>query len=189
MKNFLIPLIVAFCPMSVALAEKTARELELMRVSISQAPGDDQSFIVRFENRMEVPWKILRPLDGSQQGLHMPVYDLNVKDAQGKEMPFSLGCGLSGLYSNIKWPDDYRIQILPGDTYEMKLRLNREIPSSGKYSVTFSYTYDVNSGLRPPQKGIVYPEDLMGGTVTSDTIQVDLKQYPPQETKQAPVKE
>ncbi|RYD30607.1 MAG: hypothetical protein EOP85_23630, partial [Verrucomicrobiaceae bacterium] len=108
MKTCLIQLLVTFFPLFAALADNTSKELQLTKVSISQTPGDDRSFIVRFENRMEVPWKILRPLDGSQQGLHMPVYDLNVKDAQGKEMPFSPGCGLSGLYSNIKWPDEYR---------------------------------------------------------------------------------
>lgn len=176
MKTCLITLLATFVPTVAALAKKASGGADPFKVSISQVKEGEGTITVRFENKMEVPLKLLQPLSGSEIGAQMPFYDLSVKDASGKELPYKSGCGTAGFSATMKWPDDYRIQIFPGHVYEMKLDIKRAIPATGDYSVTFHYTYDSGSGLARPHKGIAYPEDIWGGTASSKTVSMHLKQ-------------
>lgn len=140
----------------------------------SAAPG----VRVRFENHMLTPLKILRPLDGSEWGWHMPQYALSIVDSTGMSIPMGTRCGMSGLYSGLKWPDDYLIRLRPGDAYEMTVNLYRSIPVRTRYRVSFSYTY---STLKKPGKentGIQYPDDLWRGTATSKPVELELPTSP-----------
>lgn len=105
----------------------------------------------------------------------MPIYDLSIADATGKPIPLGLRCKLSGLYTDMKWPDDYRIQVLPGDAYETTVDLSREIPASGTYSVSFRYCYDPTSKIAKEDRFITYPEDLWIGEAVSATKQLEFE--------------
>ena len=87
---------------------------------------------VAFENKGDKPLKILKPVDGSEWGWHLPVYALKVVDPAGKELPMGERCGLSGLYSDLKWPDDYEIVIPAKGRTELTVRFSRPIPSTAK---------------------------------------------------------
>lgn len=105
-----------------------------MKVSVVRAATERDGVVIRFENRSQRPLRLLRPIDGSEWGWHMPIYDLSITDSSGKAVPRGGRCKLSGLYSDMKWPDDYRIQILPGDAYETTIGLARELAVSGRYT-------------------------------------------------------
>jgi hypothetical protein len=108
----------------------------------------------------------------------MPVYDLSITDEAGKSIPMGSRCWLSGLYSGVKWPDDYRFQILPGDAYEMSVDIARQIPESGRYFVTFRYLYDPESKDVRPRDDIKYPTDLWVGSAVSESTAIDLPKKP-----------
>jgi len=96
-------------------------------------------------------------------GLAPAVLEITLSNDKGEKIPLGLRCGLSGLYSSMKWPDDYRIQILPGHAYEMPVGLCREIPSDGLYTVTFRYIYDSKAETIKKDPAIQYPADLWTG--------------------------
>lgn len=133
---------------------------------------------IRFENPTPSRIKILRPLDGSEWGWHMPYYSLSITDSTGANIPMGMRCGMSGLYSNLKWPDDYLIQILPHDAYEMTVALGRSIPAKGRYRVSFSYTYSSIKKAAREDAGIKYPGDLWTGTATSEPVDIELPESP-----------
>ncbi|HEY1120365.1 MAG TPA: hypothetical protein VGE67_02145 [Haloferula sp.] len=143
-----------------------------LKVSITGKSPDNRSVIVRFENTTHQPVRLLRPLDGSEWGWHMPVYDLTVTDAKGEKIPIGSRCGMSGLYADIKWPDDYRIQILPGHAYEMPVELCREKPLDGPYTITFRYHYDPKAETTKKDPSIKYPDDLWVGSAETAPTEV-----------------
>lgn len=128
--------------------------------------------VIRFENHTTKPIRLLRPLDGSEWGWQMPIYDLTITNAKGTPIPLGSRCAMYGLYSNLKWPDDYRVQVLPGDAYEMKVSLARALRESGTYSVSFRYHYKPNEPKMEEGRPIQYPDDLWVGEVTSTVKQL-----------------
>jgi hypothetical protein len=174
MMTRLIQSIITVLALSPVLAADPPPKPVELKVSVVGASTQRSGIVVRFENRSEKPIRLLRPLDGSEWGWHMPVYDLSITDAAGKAIPPGIRCKFSGLYSDMKWPDDYRIQILPGDAYEMTVSFCREIPSSGRYSVSFRYTYDLASKTARQHPNIKYPDDLWTGTATSASATVEI---------------
>jgi hypothetical protein len=146
-----------------------ARELKL---TVLRYSPDQRSIVVRFENKSHRPLKLLRPLDGSEWGWHLPFYDVSLTDSAGKTVPLTARCGVSGLYSDIKWPDDYRIQILPGDAYETHVHTAREDGITGKFNVRLRYTYDGAVAAANKGVGIQYPADLWSGSTASEPVEI-----------------
>ena len=146
-----------------------ARELKL---TVLRYSPDRRAIVVRFENMSRSPLKLLRPLDGSEWGWHLPFYDVSLTDSAGKAVPLGSRCGVSGLYSNIKWHDDYRFQILPGDAYETHVDIARDEGTSGKFTVRFRYTYDGAVAAANKGSGIPYPEDLWSGSTASEPVEI-----------------
>lgn len=154
-----------------------------LTVSVIGFSEQGESVIIRFENHTRQPIRLLRPLDGSEWGWMMPIYDLTIINAQGTPIPLGSRCGMFGLYSNLKWPDDYRVQVLPNDAYEMKVILARELRESGTYSVSFRYHYKPNEPNREDGRPIQYPDDLWAGEVTSAVKQLQFVAAAPVSTK------
>lgn len=149
-----------------------------LKVSVIRASPERRAIIIRFENRSAAPLRLLRPIDGSEWGWHMPIYSLTIADSTGKSLPMGGRCGMSGLYSNMKWPDDYRVQILPGDAYEMAVEICREIPVSASYKVTFEYQYDPTVKSRKQDDRIKYPSDLWVGTAKTEATTLEIAKQP-----------
>jgi hypothetical protein len=177
MKSFILRLLAAasLLLLSSAHADPKQEPQTDLKVSITGPSPDQRGVIVRFENRSNQPIRLLRPLDGSEWGWHMPVYDFTVADAKGEKIPIGSRCGLSGLYSNLKWPDDYRIQILPGDAYEMPVNLCREQPLDGPYTITFRYHHDPKAETTKKDPSIQYPADLWVGVAETTPTEVRFK--------------
>lgn len=133
---------------------------------------------VRFENPSLRGIQILRQLDGSEWGWHMPFYKLTIADSSGKTIPIGGRCGNSGLWSGPKWPDDYRLMIGPGEAHELVVDLNREIPEAGEYTVTFEYHYDPVVTAAKGATGIKYPDDLWVGKARSEPVVISLPKLP-----------
>lgn len=155
-----------------------AASLPAQELSLRIAPFEDSRYEGRitatFSNDSKQVIKLLRPLDGSEWRWHKPYYDFSVFNSKGEQMKLALRCGLSGLYSNLKWPDDYLLVLEPGTKKSVDLDLPFEIPSEGDYQVTLSYIYDST-----PDKKILnadYPEDLWKGITKSNLITIPLKQ-------------
>ena len=157
--------------LSTAHADEQKPQTDL-KVSITGKSPDNRGVIVRFENTTNQPIRLLRPLDGSEWGWHMPVYDLTVTNPKGEKIPIGGRCGLSGLYSGMKWPDDYRIQILPGHAYEMPVNLCREQPLDGPHTITFRYHYDPKAETTKKDPSIEYPADLWVGSAETTPTEV-----------------
>ncbi|MCH8829287.1 MAG: hypothetical protein IID45_06890 [Planctomycetes bacterium] len=98
--------------------------------------------IVRFVNGGNRPIIIFKRLDGSLWSWHMPHYRITVVDAQGRKLKLSPRCGVSGLWANTKWPDDYLVKIAPGKSYELEVGIHHLIREDGEYRVKFEYVYD-----------------------------------------------
>ena len=154
--------------------DKSVDDLTVVVVGISH-PWQNRGIVVRFENHSQKPIRILRPLDGSECGWHMPFYTFTVLDRSGAPLPLRGRCGLSGLYSNMTWPDDYRVQILPADAYEMWLDVPHAISAADEYNVKFEYRYDPTvQGKKQRNDAFAYPEDLWIGSARSGSANVFL---------------
>ncbi len=76
--------------MAMSLAFPLAGAVEVPPVLEVKILGRDDSAAgvkVSFENKGDKPLKILKPVDGSEWGWHLPVYALKVVDPAGKELP------------------------------------------------------------------------------------------------------
>lgn len=178
MKTLLIRCLLAFCALSVALAADTTPQAPELKVTVLRYSTERRGIVVRFENHSSKPLRLLRPIDGSEWGWHMPIYDVSVTDSAGKAVPLGSRCGMSGLYSDMKWPDDYRIQIQPGDAYEMTVDMAREHPMVGKFTVSFRYTFDTSTKTPRSDPRIKYPDDLWVGSAVSAPVQIEIAKQP-----------
>ena len=178
MKNRLIRILAAACLVLLSPARAEPKQEPDLKVSILGQVPHDQKVVVRFENHSSKPIRLLSPLDGSGWGWHLPFYEITLSNDKGEKIPLGLRCGLSGLYSSMKWPDDYRIQILPGHAYEMPVGLCREIPSDGLYTVTFRYIYDSKAETIKKDPAIQYPADLWTGIAEAPPKEIHLSKVP-----------
>lgn len=178
MKNITLRLFAAAGMLMLSPAHAEPKQEPELKVSIIGQSLDHRGVVVRFENRTNQPIRLLRPLDGSEWGWHMPIYDLTVTDSKGEKIPIGGRCGLSGLYSDLKWPDDYRIQILPGHAYEMPVDLCRELPLDGPHAVTFRYHYDPKVETTKKDPSIQYPADLWIGIAKTAPTEVRFSKAP-----------
>jgi hypothetical protein len=155
--------------------EKTPASLEVeLKPYPIEVEGHSNFATVRFTNSGNKVVRILRPLDGSEHSWVMPFYRVTVVDDSGKTLGLFGRCASCGLWADIKWPDDYIIQIMPGDSYEMRVDIYQDVPKSGNYKVTFEYVFDPDGRKL---KAIIdkYPEGLWRGTARSKDISLKLK--------------
>ena len=164
--------VAAFAAGSKTESKSSGLTVELRAFAKQKSIYNRNPVIVRFTNTTNKPIRILRPLDGSLWCWHMPHYKLDVVDEDGKQLQLSGRCGNSGLWANMKWPDDYVVTIRPTESFEKEVGINHVIPKDGECTVRFSYTYaDTNTQLET----VKYPDALWEGTVESKPINLTLR--------------
>lgn len=178
MKTRLVQCLLALIALSLCAADDTPKKPAGLKVSVLRYSPERRAVVVRFENDSPKPLRLLRPIDGSEWGWHMPIYDVSMMDSTGKAVPLGIRCGMSGLYSDMAWPDDYRVQILPGDAYEMLVDMAREYPLAGRFTVSFRYTYDPTVKTPRLDPSIKYPADLWVGSATSAPVEIEIPKQP-----------
>lgn len=157
--------------MAADILQAWALEVRLLPFPDGRSLHNRNPVIVRFTNRENQPIRILRPLDGSEWSWHMPYYRFTIHDADGTPLELASRCGVSGLWANVEWPDDYIIRILPGDSYEMQVGIPHPIPADGEYTVSFEYVYDPKAAAK---SSIEYPDGLWEGHARSEGIRLQL---------------
>jgi|GEM_PF-3520690 len=187
MKTRLIQCLLATFALSLVFASDTPTKPEELKVSVLRYSAERRAVVVRFENHSRKPLRLLRPIDGSEWGWRMPIYDVSITDSTGKVIPLESRCGNTGLYSDMTWPDDYRVQILPGDAYEMSVMVARELPLAGIYSFQFRYTYEPATKTTKQDSSIKYPDDLWVGSATSAPLDIDIPNQKIAPAEKAPV--
>jgi hypothetical protein len=115
--------------------------------------------------------RILKPLDGSDYCWHLPFYRFSVKDKAGNPVPLGSRCGVSGLWADTKWPDDYLLVLKPGGSFSTEFYLPQRIPADGIYKVKFEYVMD----LTLKEKQFKYPNGLWQGIAVSREMDFKLK--------------
>ena len=178
MKTRLIHCLLAVLSISFAVAADTPPKPAELNVSVVRYSPERGVLMVRFENRSGRPLRVLRPIDGSEWGWLMPIYEIVMTDAAGKAVPLGGRCLLMDNFTDENWYDDYLIQILPGHPYETSVDLGREIPSAGRYTVRFRYIYDPKRKTPRQNPNLKYPDDLWIGTATSAPHEVELPKRP-----------
>src|SRR3954470_19857147 len=128
------------------------------------------SVVIRFRHAGPGPVSVLKPLDGSADGQHMPYYRLGVRDGDGRPLERARGCGnCEGLWYETRWPQDYLVEIGPGATFDVELALPFGVKRDGPHTVSFEYVYEpTNEDFAPP------PAAWRGSVKAAETV-VDLK--------------
>jgi hypothetical protein len=129
---------------------------------------------VEFHNRGKKPVYIFKQLDGSVNCWQMPNYHFTLRDAAGRLVEYRGRCGLSGIWADTKWPDDYIVEIKPGARYREPIWLTGyfQVPRSGPYTVSFEYVYQSKDGPYPP------PANAWLGTAKAADVVIGLKETP-----------
>ncbi len=178
MKTFHIYFLMALTLCSLGFSnEKEKQENTGLSVTLKLPPKENgvqklSPSVVRFTNTSNKPIQILRPLDGSLWGWHMPHYKLDIVGQDGKSLPLGPRCGVSGLWAHMKWPKEYIITMKPGESVDQEIWSHHMIPEDGTYTVTFSYTYKSGTTSLNPEK---YPDGLWEGEAKSKSVNVDLE--------------
>jgi hypothetical protein len=145
-------------------------------LSISLRPSKtEDEFVARFTNVSQDVVRILKPLDGSEHSWLMPHYAYSVADGKGTKFKLFGRCGHYGQpYSDTKWPDDYLVELRPGETHDETVWFPVYIPDDGEYAVSLEYKFTP----KPDEKllsGDKYPAELWHGAVKSKPLRVKLK--------------
>src|SRR5207248_3462432 len=103
-----------------------------------EVASDEGLLRVRIDNRSNTPITILHPLDGSEDCWLMPFYRLTLLDDRGHPVARDhVRCNMFGLWANMNWPNDYRITLQPGQSFEHQARLAHRVPKDGRYRAMF----------------------------------------------------
>jgi hypothetical protein len=136
----------------------------------------DNMFVVRFKNLGSRPLRLLRGLDGSEEGWLMPHYRLTLWDDEGRPLLKMRGrCGLFGLWADTKWPDDYLIELRPRQAREVRTYVPQAVPRNGTYRAVFEYVYAPTARTR--SAGLEYPAGLWEGAVRSPEVELHLEAW------------
>ena len=147
-------------------------------LAIGLAMGEDESFFIRISNESKDTIRILKPLDGSYESWIMPHYKFTLDDGKGSKFDGFPRCGFFGHpYDGTIWPNDYIIELQPGEAHELESRLPFVIPQAGEYTVTFRYVFipDSEQLTTNPPGDLKYPTKLWRGSATSRPLRVKLK--------------
>lgn len=128
----------------------------------------------RFINASDKTIRLLKPMDGSSRSLIYPHYASSVVDNKGRALPVKDGwCGLIWFWSNWKWPEDYLVELKPGESFQMPFVVIHQVPESGEYTVTLRYAFKPKHGEKIFNES--YPPGLWTGEVTSMPLKVMLE--------------
>lgn len=132
------------------------------------------SVIVRFRNVSDRTVTVLRPVDGSMWGWHMPTYRFTVVDEAGNPLELLGRCGLSGIWEGTDWPDWYRVYLPPDATFTLAMHLPFEIEDGKAYTVALEYIVaaDATRGPLLNNPSLVIPDDAWVGAVRSEPLRV-----------------
>jgi hypothetical protein len=147
---------------------KVAPELSVTIVPWPGKRAVNNLMRVRFTNHSHRTLYLLRPLDGSEWGWHMPHYHFTVRDLGGP-LKLASRCKHSGLYADRKWPGSYLIELGPRRSHLEIVRLPHKVPRDAVYEVSFAYVF------HPVVRDWEYPASLWQGTVRSRPLSVRLQ--------------
>jgi hypothetical protein len=142
----------------------------------NKADGEENSAVITFKNNGKKPIKLLKAMDGSEWCRLMPYYRTTVTDGEKKVLDLGARCGVIGYWGDMKWPEDYVLELGPGKTYEKTLYLPQAVPATGKYKVTFEYEFEPTAKAQERWK---YPPGLWKGKVKSEPIELKLRKTVP----------
>lgn len=152
-------------------AAKTPLKVEILT---PKEPAPQNRAVVRFTNTSIDPVFILKPLDGSLHGWHMPHYHFEVTGKDGAALKLRGRCGLSGLWHETAFPKDYLVEIKPGKSFESRHYLPFAVPADGEYTVTFTYRYQPGKAtFKNPTWGVA--EQSWQGAVSSKALKMKLR--------------
>ncbi len=156
-----------------------------IQLSISPATlqNDNQNGQVEitFTNVSEKAIKIIKPLDGSYYGWYQPHYKFTVIDSKDQELPLGGRCGVSGLWGDTSFPENYLIELPPQESHKLQAYLPFAFSNSGEYRVTFEYIYDYSKNEAKPPKNAgdtAWTQPLEGvwqGTARSNTVVLEIE--------------
>lgn len=132
------------------------------------------SVIICFHNGGTDSVFILKALDGSMRGRHMPYYKFDIRDEDRKPIKPTKDCGnYTGLYSESSWPKDYLVEIKPDANFEIEEAVPFQIEKDGQYFISFEYEY------LPQNEQFVPPLKAWRGSVKSPEVKLQLKLQAP----------
>jgi hypothetical protein len=164
-------------PASVALGKPVAR-VTALTVEVQQK--DEKAIVVRFKNISDAPLIVFRPLDGSEHGIQWPHYQFTVIDETGVELPMPPRmCGISGLWADKKWPEDYQLVIPAKGVLEVPAHILQIPHEGGRYKVRFAYDYPRSAGTEKGGPAAAwgprpFPEGTWFGRVESAETEVNV---------------
>jgi len=134
-------LVLAFLAPSACSSPSSVEPAALTVEVVGQING--RQLRVRFSNHGVESLRIVRPMDGSEHGWISPAYDVGIVDGNGKPYPMMTRCKLFGEpFSGTRWPEDYVVEVKPGEHVEILVWVSFVLPETGTYPVSFSYSYD-----------------------------------------------
>lgn len=169
MRNLSVLLLVVWMPACVLDSRhEVARAKPGSGLSVSLAEGGST---VVFHNAGPDTVYILKPLDGSVNCMQWPYYRFTIRDLDGQPVKFKGRCGISGLWADTRWPQDYLVEIKPGAIYSKDVGLGGyyEFERKGRYTISFEYVY------QPTENRLKPPPQAWRGTLRAPEIVCDYK--------------
>src|SRR4051794_30030758 len=102
----------------------------------------------------------------------MPHYRFTLWNAAHQPLKLTPRCGLSGLWANTRWPQDYLVEIKPGASFAVELPLPCDIERPGPHTVAFEYVY------QPKEERFAPPPGAWRGSVKAADVVLNLKPIP-----------
>lgn len=143
-----------------------------LHIELEPHPEWRRRVLVRFRNTGDEPVVVLRPLDGSTWGWYWPVYRFHVSDAAGTALELGGRCGVSGLWAETRWPEDYIVSIPAGSTELMAVDVPFELERDATYTVFLEYIVD--PGVTEPIWSDAFPVPAIAlrGRVLSEPLEI-----------------
>jgi len=170
--------------MKVSTKEERGDPKALKISMVVRDPGPDETpdsatpVTLQFTNLSEQTIKVMKPQPGSQLALSQPYYVLEMSDPLGNRILPDPHSKMAEPSDSPKWPDDYVVELPPGQSFVTNIGFYRPLALSGRYRMQFGYTYDPElKGPKGDSLGINYPRGLWIGTASSDIQVVDLSRW------------
>ena len=173
-----IALVALFCLSGESVQSRTSTSFDEawqneLAVSLS-LPGND-TIVVQFVNQGVDTIRILKPLDGSFHSWVMPYYSFTYDDGTGPQCDLIPRCGHFGHpYFDTTWPDDYVVQLRPGESHQEAFRLSDFIAARGDFTIRFEYVLRPESEILEafPPSDLRYPPGIWRGKAVAQPIRI-----------------
>lgn len=185
MERSLRLIVLLLLAVSAAASDPVTLTVEVLQPTTSK---DNRLFLrfltVRFTNTGRRTLFILRPLDGSFDGVLAPFYRFTIRDASAEPVRLGAMDNINGLWSETSWPDDYLIALLAHHAHEtpvlISFALGFKIPIKG--TIDFEYSMPVDppptKGRTNPEIDLTYPQTVWRGTATAKRVIFDSSAQP-----------